>query len=180
MASARQKTVAACAAGGVAAALAAVAVRAYLRKRADDAAMAILGERNGRMHSAESVRVGRAFRPRATDVFVVTYPKCGTTWVSAICHFLRSDDDDFGEITEVVPWDVVAHDCGQDLDAAQVAAPRLFKSHEGADEIAKGAKYVYVARDPRDAFVSFYNFLPAFFFRRRPRSRSAPRTPHRV
>lgn len=28
--------------------------------------------------------------------------------------------------------------------------------------IAKGGKYIYVARDPMDAFVSFYNFLPGY------------------
>ena len=26
----------------------------------------------------------------------------------------------------------------------------------------KGAKYVYVARNPEDAFVSFYQFLPPY------------------
>lgn len=154
------------AAAAVAALGAAVALKAYLAKRArdaeDDAAMAILGARNGRMHSDASVAHGRTFSPGPTDVFIVTYPKCGTTWVSAMCHFLRSDDDSFGEITEVVPWDVVALDCGQDLDGAQAASPRLYKSHEAADAIAKGGRYVYVARDPRDAFVSFYNFLPAY------------------
>ena len=38
----------------------------------------------------------------------------------------------------------------------QVAAPRLFKSHETASDVPAGAKYVYVARNPLDAFVSFH------------------------
>ena len=29
-------------------------------------------------------------------------------------------------------------------------------------DIAKGARYIYVARDPLDAFVSFHKFLPAY------------------
>ena len=155
-----------CAAG--AAALAMVGRRWVERRRIkaeDDAAMAKLGERNGRMHSVASVAAGTSFVPKKSDVFIVTYPKCGTTWVSAICHFLRSDrcgGDDFGEITEVVPWDIVALDCGQDLDGAQVGSVRLFKSHEAHEKIAKGARYVYVARDPKDAFLSFYKFLPAY------------------
>merc|ERR1711924_391100 len=52
--------------------------------------------------------------------------------------------------------------CGQDLDQDQVQEPRLFKSHEQYSHIAKGGKYIYVARDPLDAFVSFYNFLPGY------------------
>ena len=83
----------------------------------------------GRAQLAHALgRVGRAlpvsFAPRASDVFVVTYPKCGTTWMTQICHQLRTGGDEaFGEITEVVPWDVLALDCGQDLDADVARVP---------------------------------------------------------
>ena len=42
--------------------------------------------------------------------------------------------------------------------------PRAFKSHEPWETIPKGegARYIYVARDPLDAFVSFHRFLPAY------------------
>ena len=60
-----------------------------------------------------SSEYGRNFKPRPSDVFIVTYPKCGTTWMSQICHMLRGGDMDFGEITEVCPWDEVAMICGQ-------------------------------------------------------------------
>ena len=43
-----------------------------------------------------------------------------------------------------------------------MASPRLFKSHEPWEHIAKGGRYIYVARDPLDAFVSFHKFLPAY------------------
>jgi len=49
-----------------------------------------------------------------------------------------------------------------DLEAEQVGNPRVFKSHEAATTIAKGAKYIHVCRDPEDAFMSFYRFLPPF------------------
>lgn len=96
----------------------------------------------------------------------VADPKCGTTWVTAILHALRTRGMDeyqhFNEITEVVPWDIVALDCGQDLDADQACKPRMFKSHEAWADIAKGGRYVYVCRHPADALVSFYNFLPRY------------------
>ena len=83
--------------------------------------------------------------------------------MTQIVHMLRTKGDmSFGEITEVVPWDILAHECGQDLDADQVANPRCFKSHEPWETIPKGARYIYVARHPLDAFVSFYHFLPDY------------------
>eukprot|EP00927_Polykrikos_kofoidii_P073452 TRINITY_DN69490_c0_g1_i1.p1 TRINITY_DN69490_c0_g1~~TRINITY_DN69490_c0_g1_i1.p1 ORF type:complete len:328 (-),score=51.98 TRINITY_DN69490_c0_g1_i1:44-1027(-) len=123
----------------------------------------LMRKRNLGMHSEKSVSAGRAFSPRPTDVFVVTYPKCGTTWMTQICHQLRTGGhDDFEEISCVCPWDIVALDVGQDLDADQIAEPRIFKSHERAPDIAKGGRYIHVCRDPFDAFVSFYRFLPAW------------------
>ena len=86
-----------------------------------------------------SSEYGRNFKPRPSDVFIVTYPKCGTTWMSQICHMLRGGGMDFGEITEVCPWDEKAKMCGQDLDADQEKSPRIFKSHlrreQGPDSI---------------------------------------------
>lgn len=126
--------------------------------------METMRERNAGMHTAESSAAGTTgFAARPSDVFVTTYPKCGTTWVTQIVHQLRTHGDmGFGEITEVVPWDILAQDCGQDLAAEHVADPRLFKSHEPAEKIARGARYICVARDPRDALVSFYHFLPSY------------------
>ena len=45
----------------------------------------------------------------------------------------------------------------------KVANPRVFKSHCPRDKVAKGAKYIYVARNPGDVLVSFYHFLIPYF-----------------
>lgn len=43
-----------------------------------------------------------SLRPSETDTFIVTPPKCGTTWISQICHQLRTGGDmDFDEIARV-------------------------------------------------------------------------------
>ena len=132
------------------------------------AALTLMLERNARMHSAKSIARGTTeFSPSSDDVFIATYPKTGTTWMMQICHQIRcasanADGEAFDEITEVVPWDVVALDCGQDLNAAQQATPRLFKSHESAKTIARGGRSVVVVREPADVFHSFYEFLPAY------------------
>jgi len=129
---------------------------------ADAALLAVLKERNARMHTEASIRHGRSFAPRSTDVFVATYPKCGTTWVTAMVHALRSGPTTFEEISEVAPWDVVASDCGQNLNDEQEGSFRVYKTHEPWETIAKGGKYVYVVRRPEDALLSFYNFLPTY------------------
>ena len=61
-----------------------------------------------------------------------------------------------------IPWDILALDCGQDLDAEQRWHPRVFKSHEPAHSVAQGGRYIVVLREPADALVSFWRFLPAY------------------
>ena len=79
--------------------------------RKHEIAWELMAMRNSAMHSDKSVRVGRYFKPQPSDVFVVTYPKCGTTWVTQILHALRTAGSmDFGEITEVVPWVILARE----------------------------------------------------------------------
>ncbi len=123
-----------------------------------------LGFRCRNMFSRESIERGMNFTPRATDIFISTAPKAGTTWCMQICHTLRTAGHmDFDEITCVVPWDEAAGTTGQDLDAEQIANPRLFKSHCTYDQITKGARYIYVARNPSDCLVSFYHFIVPYF-----------------
>ena len=143
----------------------------------------MLQKRLAKFASPESVRAGRRFQPRESDVFVVTYPKCGTTWLQQICHVLRTGGSDefqnFEEIMEVVPWfhvflsfllftfcsfsrTITAKDCGIDLNDEQVAEPRVFKSHETIENVPRGidgAKYIYCIRDPDSVLVSFFHFL---------------------
>eukprot|EP00941_MAST-03F_sp_MAST-3F-sp1_P001963 g1963.t1 len=136
------------------------------RVRKNELALQLMCLRNAQMHDDESVAYGRAMKPRKGDVFISTYPKCGTTWTCQIVHCLRSRGDmNFGELTEVVPWDILAKQCGQDLSAEQQWSPRVFKSHETWEFIPKNgdeAKYIYVSRHPLDAFRSFYHFLPDY------------------
>jgi len=46
----------------------------------DETPLNLLNKRNKAMHSLESIEAGRKFMPRESDVFVTTYPKCGTCY----------------------------------------------------------------------------------------------------
>lgn len=45
--------------------------------RKNEVAMDLCGLRNQHMESDHGKELGRAFNVRSTDVFIVTYPKCG-------------------------------------------------------------------------------------------------------
>lgn len=108
---------------------------------------------------------GFAFKPRPSDVFIVTSPKAGTTWLQHICHQLRTKGDmNFSEVSEVVPWIELAHDLGQDLQADQPGAPpRLYKTHAWRPDIPKGGRYIVCFRDPQDVVFSFFRFFDGWF-----------------
>jgi aryl sulfotransferase len=108
---------------------------------------------------------GLDYKPNPTDVFIVTPPKCGTTWMQQIVHGLRTHGSmDFDEISSVVPWINMAHDLGIDIYAPQAANPKAFKTHSKLNEVPKGGKYIVIVRDPCDALVSDYHFMGEMFF----------------
>lgn len=118
-----------------------------------------------RFVSDEGWARGLAFQPRATDVIVTPFAKCGTTWMQQIVHGLRSGGDmRFDEISGVVPWIELAHDMGLDLEAPQLGDLRAYKSHLCWHNVPKGARYIVVLRDPLDALVSMYRFFEDWFF----------------
>lgn len=115
--------------------------------------------------SDEGVRRGMAFQPRPDDVIVTPFAKSGTTWLQQIVHILRTGgDENFEDISAVVPWIETAHDLGIDLDAPQRGEPRAFKSHLPADRVPAGARYIVSVRNPGDVLVSFYHFMEGWFF----------------
>jgi hypothetical protein len=104
------------------------------------------------------------FKPRPTDVIITPFGKSGTTWLQQAFHTLRTGGDmDFDDISRVVPWIETAGALGIDLNAAQRAEPRGFKSHLDYDRVPKGARYVVSLRDPKDVLVSMYRFMEGWF-----------------
>jgi peroxiredoxin len=95
---------------------------------------------------------------RADDIFIVTYPRSGTTWMQMILYQLTTEGKmDFPHITTVSPWFERSLKDGKAYDA--LPSPRVFKSHLSYRKIPKRpCKYIYVARDGKDVAVSYHHF----------------------
>ncbi len=105
------------------------------------------------------------FEPRPDDIFVCTPSKCGTTWMQVIVASLLWPDGNFpGPIVNgICPW-IEAKFLPAGLMHEMLEAQthrRAMKSHSPADGIPwfPQAKYITVARDGRDAFMSWCNHI---------------------
>ena len=118
----------------------------------------------GLMTTPGGVGKGLGMTLSPTDYVVAPFSKSGTTWLQQIAHSLRTRGDmDFDDISRVVPWIEMSTDLGLDLDAAQIAKPRIFKSHLDAHRIPKGGRYIISCRDPKDAAYSMFRFMEGWF-----------------
>lgn len=107
------------------------------------------------------------FVPRAGDIVVCTPPKCGTTWTQAIvASLLWPDGKPPGQVMEIGPWiEFELFPIDRVLASLEAQKHRRFmKSHTPADGIPffEDTRYVAVARDGRDAFMSLCNHLERF------------------
>ncbi len=98
------------------------------------------------------------FRARTDDIFIVSYPKSGTTWMQMILYQLTTPGQmDFEHINEVSPW-LESVLLFPDPKFNELPSPRLIKSHWDYSKIPKfPCRYIYIARDGRDAAVSFFH-----------------------
>ncbi len=104
----------------------------------------------------------RSFKLYPDDIWVVTFPKCVTTWTQQIVRLINSKgvQNDI-EISDVVTWLEAGNMFGvRDVD--KMARPRAFMSHFSYNLLPCGpahttpCKYIYVIRNPKDAAVSGY------------------------
>jgi aryl sulfotransferase len=106
------------------------------------------------------------FKPRPGDVVVATAPKCGTTWVQRIVGMLLRQSDAPFPVQDEQPWiDMRSRPIDETL-AMLEAQPgrRCVKTHSPLDALPFHDEllYVHVARDPRDACMSYLNHTSGF------------------
>lgn len=88
------------------------------------------------------------------DIFIVSYPRSGNTWLRFLIGNLLYENDPitFANIEQKIP-DIYQN---SEKELLRIPRPRLLKSHEYFDPRYK--KVIYVVRDPRDVAVSYYHF----------------------
>jgi hypothetical protein len=101
------------------------------------------------------------FDHRSDDIFIVTYPKSGTTWMQAILYeIVHRSNQDFGHISQVSPFFETRFGT---ILLKSLKSPRIIKSHLHQWQIPSGnGKYFYVIRNPADMLVSHYHHDRAF------------------
>lgn len=101
------------------------------------------------------------FPIRSDDIIISTYPKCGTTWTQRIVGMMVFGSAEPFGVQDSSPWpDFRAPPPGAMLGLAESQSHRRFlKSHLPFDALPfyEGVKYIHVARDGRDAAMSFFN-----------------------
>lgn len=101
------------------------------------------------------------FPMRADDIVISTYPKCGTTWMQRIVGMLVFADETPFPLRAISPWpDFRLNPLNATKEmAARQTHRRFFKSHlpYEALPVYEGVKFIHVARDGRDASMSFFN-----------------------
>ncbi len=101
---------------------------------------------------------------RPDDIFVVTPPKCGTTWMQTIIALLLTGDPEVEtDLSIKMPWvDIRLRDMtevAERLDA--MTHRRSMKSHTPMDGLPLGdnGQYICVFRHPLDAHFSYRNHI---------------------
>ena len=125
------------------------------------------------------IPVKELYKPRADDIILATYLKCGTTWLKARAfaittrHAFAADAGDVGHpLLTVHPQEAVphleVHTPGQGLaDIEKLPSPRLLGTHLPLSLLppavvatsGSGCRVVYLCRQPKDVFVSLWHFV---------------------
>ena len=88
------------------------------------------------------------------DTFLTSFPRSGNTWTRfLVCNLINPDHPvNFAELESRIPEIYYV----SDRKLRTFPHPRVIKSHECFDPRYK--KIIYIVRDPRDVFISYYEF----------------------
>ncbi|XP_064476022.1 sulfotransferase ssu-1-like [Ornithodoros turicata] len=109
---------------------------------------------------ADTARASMTYTPKDTDVFIATYPKCGTTWMQHIVYLIQNHGKPPQKAGDFFRSSTYLEMLGKKA-ADEVTVPGAIKTHLPFDKVpfSPKAKYIYVYRNPWDCVVSYFNHV---------------------
>ena len=106
-----------------------------------------------------TLQYGLEYDGSPDDIFIVTYPRSGTTWLQMIVYQLTTDGAmDFAHIDEVSPFLEISMIPRRRKISDLPATPRVVKSHLSYHAIPKGpGRYICCIRNGLDVAVSYHD-----------------------
>ncbi|CAN7988202.1 unnamed protein product [Ixodes hexagonus] len=121
------------------------------------------GFRVNKYFRTELYRSALKYQPQPGDVFVVTYPKCGTTWVQHIGYLILHKGAPPPSGLDFYRCNPFFEMFGAEA-VEEMTRPGLIKTHLPYHLLPQHpqAKYIYVCRNPKDACVSYFYHTRGF------------------
>ncbi|MEL4894930.1 sulfotransferase domain-containing protein [Crocosphaera sp. Alani8] len=103
------------------------------------------------------------YQAQPSDIFLVTYPKCGTTWTQYILWLMQHQGEPLSPSEKLETHIPHLEEVGKKT-IEKLPQPRVIKTHlpYKLTPHHPQAKYIYVARNPFDCLVSFYHHTRGF------------------
>ncbi len=103
------------------------------------------------------------YQANPSDIFLVTYPKCGTTWTQYILWLMQHQGEPLSPSEKLENYIPHLEQVGKET-IEKLPKPRVIKTHLSykLTPYHPQAKYIYVARNPFDCAVSFYHHTRGF------------------
>jgi hypothetical protein len=124
----------------------------------------LLEKANFKLHNimitARMKKLMKDFGERETDIYVVSYPKSGTTLMQMILYQLTTDGNmDFNHLYDVSPWCRFSAFFKRTMPS--VGARRIIKTHDDYEmlENIKKGKFIFLIRDYLDAITSLHQHV---------------------
>ena len=110
--------------------------------------------------SSEAYDSALEFYPKPNTILICTYPKCGTTWMQNIVYLLMHAGEPFPSHLKM--YDEIPFMEKEGSTYSENYA--VLKTHLPLHLLnwSKQAKYIVVARNPKDCCVSFYHHTRGF------------------
>lgn len=127
-------------------------------------------------HLESAIAAKSHFQAQDDDFILASFPKTGSTWLKALIPSILNrngddqDDDSHDPLIKNHPnalmpsFEIKLFADNPNPDLSGMPSPRLFRTHVPyamlSESVEKsGCKIVYIAREPKDTFVSLWHFM---------------------